>query len=115
MIAHVIGQLSRTFEHDLRLVEDDSIRSSDGFSVDFRSEDVGSSLWQLRLRGVIGTDIIRGSLLVRAWVFMYLNDDRLPVGGQDHVLWMTYVKTAQGGVWQSDGWQLDEYGEWGWF
>src|SRR3954471_5297141 len=91
-IGHIVEQLSKTFGQDIRLVGGQNINFDDGFSVDFRSEGLGPSLWKFRLRGVIGADVIDNSILVRAWVFFYINDARVSVEGQGHVLLMKYVK-----------------------
>lgn len=112
VVGHVVAQLSSTLGQDIQLIGDQDIKFDEGFSVDFRSKGVGSNSWKIRLRGVIGADVVDGALLVRAWVFIYLNNVRLSVEGQGHVSLMRYVKTDGGGVWEPDGWEYGEHGEW---
>ena len=49
---------------------------------------------------------------MHAWVFFYLQNARLDQEVPGEVLWMSYVETEQGGVWQPEGWEDGEPGEW---
>lgn len=111
VIRHVVEQLSRVLGQTLSLVGDRSVVVSDGFSVDFRSEGVGSKPWQLGLRGIVGAQVIEDALLVRAWVYPYFGDVRLSAAGRGDVALLRYVRQDQGGVWISNGWEFEEHDE----
>ncbi len=112
---HLVARLSDTLGQSLSPEEGDSPSSyGEGFSVDFRSGGVGKAPWKIRFRGTVGAQVIGEELLVRAWVFVYLGNVRLSVGGKGDVLLMKYVPRDQAGEWvewNSDGWHFGEPGE----
>lgn len=110
VVRNLVDQVAKMFGQELEIV-DDKVDFDDGFCMDFRTGGADADRLNLRLRGTIGAQAVEGSLLVRAWVFLYLGDDRLREEVPGDVLAMRYVDTDRGGQWHSDGWELGEPGE----
>lgn len=113
--AHLMGTLSRAVGQEL-FQEDGPSQSSygQGFSVDFRSTGTGPAPWRCRVRGTIGAQVIGEELLVRAWVFFYVDNIRLSAPGKGECLVLKYVRRAGAGEWtqeNSHGWYFGELGE----
>jgi hypothetical protein len=108
---HLVQQMTRALGQPLQLVDDDGVYMDDGFSVDFRTADEAASALTLRFRGTIGGEMMQGAFTVTAWLFFYLENTRLHLEVPGENLWMSYVETEQGGIWQSQGWEYGEHGE----
>jgi hypothetical protein len=111
VVRHLVDQMAKTFGQPLQIVDDD-VDFDEGFGVEFRTDGEAAAALTLRVRGIIGADVVEGVLLVHAWVFLYLQDARLDLEVPGEVLWMSYVETEQGGIWQHEGWEYGEPGEW---
>ncbi len=111
VVRHLVDQVADMFGQELE-IDDDAVHFDDGFCIDFRTGGAGAASLTLRLRGILGAQVVEGSLLVRAWVFLYLGNDRLREEVPGDVLAMRYVDTERGGAWCSDGWEYGEPGEW---
>ena len=111
VVRHLVEQMAKTFGQEFQIVDDD-VDFDEGFGVEFRTSAESAATLTLRVRGIIGADVVEGALLVHAWVFLYLQDDRLHLEVPGEVLWMSYVETERGGVWQHEGWEDGDPGEW---
>jgi hypothetical protein len=111
VVRHLVDQIAKMFGQVLEIV-DNGVDFDDGFCIDFRTGGADAVRLSLRLRGIVGAQVIEGSLLVRAWVFLYLGDERLREEIPGDVLAMRYIDTDRGGAWHSDGWEYGYPDEW---
>jgi len=80
------------------------------FSVDFRTDDSGPVPWDLRIRGIVGSDVIEDRLLIRSWLFLYSGNRRLsPTGAEYLELELRLHEGAS--TWIPIGWELGYPGE----
>jgi hypothetical protein len=110
VVENLVDQVAKIFGQELSIV-DDEVNFDDGFCMDFRTGGADADKLNLRLRGTIGAQVVEGSLLVRAWVFLYLGNDRLREEVPGDVMLMRYIDTDRGGEWHPDGWEYGNHGE----
>ncbi len=110
VVRNLVDQLAKRFGQELE-IEDDEIGFDDGFCVDFRTGGSDADSLTLRVRGVVGAQVVNDALLVSAWVFLYLGEARLSVEVPGECLYFTYVDTDRGGAWRLEGWEIGEPGE----
>lgn len=116
---HLVERLSRALAHDLSLEgRDEEWNLGEGLSVDVRSADSRPARWKFAIRGIVGAQLIKDRLLVRAWIFVYLGNLRMAVEGRGDTLVMRYVQKGRVGEWEAwgdtsdpDGWTFGEPGE----
>jgi len=80
----------------------------EGFCLEARSTDRDETSLDLRVRAIVGTDIIDDRLLIRASVFLYTGIEQLRSSGE--YLEMQYVP-GDGGRWTPVAWRTGEPGE----
>ncbi len=91
-------------------VDEKAVSVREGFSVDFRTDDEDPTLWDLRVRGTVGADIVDDRLLVRGWLCLYSGDRRIAPDGAEffHV---ELVREQAQETWRRVGWRRGEPGE----
>lgn len=108
LIRMLVASLQRTTGWNLQLDDRSSHCVGDGFSVDLRGLNVTSGPLDLRMRAILGGDVIEDRLLVRAFVFLYSGSCRLDGAGEYLELQAT---PADGNPWVAVGWMHGEPGE----
>jgi hypothetical protein len=109
---YVVKKLVTTVGHGIYMVESEHDSYSNGFSIDIRSGPIGTKPWHFGLRGIVGGQLTRGAVYIRAWLFPYFTNVRLSAVTKGDVLVMRYAKKGDAGAWETEGWSYGEPGEW---
>jgi hypothetical protein len=98
-------------------VEDASVIDGTTLSITVSSRRELAGPLRIRYRGIVGLAPIDDAPYVSAVLFVYSSGARLSTdGGEASFLALVYERSDAGvGRWRLDGWQSDEYGEYGGF
>lgn len=105
---HCMARLADSLGQELRAEAAEEGAQEDGFSLDFRTVPTGKAPWQIGLRGILGAQVIEGSLWVRAWLYLYFAAARMRPAGAD-VLVLRW--NGEDDRWVLLGWEQEEHGE----
>lgn len=90
----------------------------DGFSIDIQSKESALGELDVCWKGILGADLLETEcpLRVHAWLFLYVQKTKLVTKDTRSFVHLEFKQEASGsGVWGSNGWQVDEHDEFGFF
>jgi hypothetical protein len=103
-IATVMVTSLAAFLHRSLSVDRDSVSLGKGFSVRFRTDDHEQSVWDLRVRGIVGGNAVDDRLLIRCWLFLYSGSSRIAPPEAEYL--ELELVSESGGTWRTMGWGL---------
>ncbi len=102
----LVDTFGSALHRTLCIVDDESCFGDDFLSVDVRTSDLDASALALACRGIVGAQIVKDRLDIRAWLFLYSQSSVVRAEGGTHI----EFECGRDG-WSAIGWRFGELGE----